>query len=184
MGMPNIRLLVCLSPLFLAGCSHVAYLAQAARGQGELLARRQPIECLLDEVGTGQELRRQLERVQRIRRFASAELGLPDNTSYLSYADLQRPYAVWNVVAAPEFSVTARRWCFPIAGCVAYRGYFNKQAAQRFAGRLREEGDDVFVGGVKAYSTLGWFDDPVLNTFIYEPPEKLAALIFHELAHQ
>ena len=174
-----------LFPLLLsAGCGSVSYLTQAVMGQGEILARRQPVEELLADERTPAMLRRQLQAVQEIRRFAIGKLGLPDNGSYTTYSDLGRPYAVWNVVAAPEFSVEPRRWCFPVAGCVFYRGYFSREAAERAAARLREEGDDVFVGGVTAYSTLGWFDDPVLSTFVGQPEAQLAALIFHELAHQ
>jgi predicted aminopeptidase len=111
-------------------------------------------------------------------------LGLPDNGSYRSYADVGRPYVVWNVVAAPEFAVDAKQWCYPVVGCVAYRGYFSEQRARRFAGRLRGEGLDVTVGGVAAYSTLGHFNDPVLNTMMNWNDVELAAIIFHELTHQ
>ena len=119
------------------------------------------------------------------RDFASRELGLPDNGSYRSYADLSAPYVVWNVVAAPEFSVEPQRWCFPIAGCVAYRGYFDERRARGSSRRtLREQGFDVIVGGVPAYSTLGKFADPVLNTMLGYGDNELAAIIFHELSHQ
>jgi predicted aminopeptidase len=119
-----------------------------------------------------------------MRAFASRELGLPDNRSYRRYADLGRPYVVWNVFAAPEFSVKPREWCFPFAGCVGYKGYFKKAGAEKLAVELRAERYDVFVGGVPAYSTLGWLDDPVLNTFVRYPDAEIARLIFHELAHQ
>ena len=125
-----------------------------------------------------------LEQVQAIRRFASRDLGLPDNGSYTRYADLGRPFVTWNVFATPGLSLEPRRWCFPIAGCVDYRGYFDEAAAKREATRLTAEGDDVYVGGVPAYSTLGWFDDPVLSTFIRWPETEVARLVFHELAHQ
>ncbi len=118
------------------------------------------------------------------RGFASRELGLPDNGSYRSYADLKRPYVVWNVVAVPEFSVHPQRWCFPIAGCVAYRGYFAEAKARKFAASMDEQGFDTFVGGVPAYSTLGKFRDPVLNTMLGYGDDELAAIIFHELSHQ
>jgi predicted aminopeptidase len=175
--------LTLLLALGLAGCG-TTYLAQAARGQVQLLRARQPIERLLQRPDTPPDLRERLRQVQRIRDFASRELGLPDNRSYRSYADLGRPYVVWNVVAAPPLSIQPREWCFPVAGCVAYRGYFRETAARRFAARLAARGDDVTVGGVPAYSTLGRFADPVLNTMTGYGELELAAVIFHELAHQ
>jgi predicted aminopeptidase len=125
-----------------------------------------------------------LKEVTAIRDFATRELGLPDNGSYRSYADLGRPYVVWNVVAAPEFSVEPKEWCYPVVGCVAYRGYFSEQRARRFAAGVRSQGLDVTVDGVAAYSTLGHFDDPVLNTMMGWNDVELAAIIFHELTHQ
>ncbi|MDF3036744.1 MAG: aminopeptidase, partial [Paucimonas sp.] len=119
-----------------------------------------------------------------MRAFAVTELGLPDNGTFHTYTDLKRPYVLWNVVAAPELSLKAKQWCFPIAGCVNYRGYYDKKSAQAFADELRKDGWDVQVAGVPAYSTLGWFNDPVLSTFIGYPEAELARLIFHELAHQ
>ena len=129
-------------------------------------------------------LKAKLETVLKIREFASRELGLPDNESYRRYADVGRPFVLWNVFAAREFSVHPERWCFPMVGCVTYRGYFSKAEAERYAGELRAQGHDVYVGGVPAYSTLGWFPDPVLNTFIDYPRGELARLVFHELAHR
>jgi predicted aminopeptidase len=125
-----------------------------------------------------------LRVVQEVRHYASKELGLPDNASYTTYADLQRPAVVWNVFAAPELSLKLKTWCFPVAGCVSYKGYYEKAAADAYADTLRAQGFDVQVGAVPAYSTLGWFDDPVLNTFIHYPDAELARLIFHELGHQ
>src|SRR4029450_3056620 len=122
--------------------------------------------------------------VGRLRELAPAGLGLPDNASYLSYADLNRPAVVWNVFAAPQFSVEPQGECFPITGCVAYRGFYSEAEAQRHADKLRGEGYDVHVGAVPAYSTLGWFDDPLLSTFIRYPHAQLARLLFHELSHQ
>jgi predicted aminopeptidase len=139
---------------------------------------------VIAEASTPPALRSQLEAVAAIRDFASRELGLPNNGSYRSYADVGRRYVVWNVVAAPEFSVDAKQWCYPIVGCVAYRGYFVEARARRFAGRLRSQGLDVTVGGVAAYSTLGHFNDPVLNTMMGWNDVELAAIIFHELTHQ
>ncbi len=160
------------------------YYAQAARGQYDVLRRSEPIEEVLAADSTPDELARQLALVQEARQFAVDELLLPDNDSYRSYADLERNYVVWNVFAAPEFSLQARTWCFPVAGCVAYRGYFEEQDAQRKATQLSEDGFDVAVGGVPAYSTLGRFDDPVLNTMLRWQDTDLVATIFHELAHQ
>jgi predicted aminopeptidase len=163
-----------------AGC----YLLQSVQGHLALMSRREPITRVLDRASTPSALRAQLESVTAIRDFASRELGLPDNGSYRSYADVGRRYVVWNVVAAPEFSVDAKEWCYPVVGCVAYRGYFREQGARKFAARLRREGLDVMVGGVAAYSTLGHFDDPVLNTMMGWNDVELAAIIFHELTHQ
>jgi predicted aminopeptidase len=160
------------------------YLFQSAEGQLDLMSKRQPLVQVIDAASTPPTLRTQLEAVAAIRDFASRELGLPDNGSYRSYADVGRRYVVWNVVAAPEFSVDPREWCYPIVGCVAYRGYFVEDRARRYAEGLRIEGLDVAVGGVAAYSTLGHFNDPVLNTMMGWNDVELAAIIFHELTHQ
>ena len=167
-----------------AGCSTLGYYLQAFNGQMELNRKARPIPQVLDDEHTPAELKKRLEHVQEIRRFASHDLALPDNGSYRRYADLQRPYVVWNVFATKEFSVVPQQWCFPIAGCVGYRGYFAQEAADAFAAQQRKAGLDVYVGGVPAYSTLGWMDDPVLNTFIRYPDTEIARLVFHELAHQ
>jgi predicted aminopeptidase len=167
-----------------AGCADLAYYRQAAAGQWELLRARRPVAEALADPATAPELRQRLEIARELRTFASAELSLPDNGSYRDYADLQRPYAVRNVFAAPELSLEPRRWCFLVVGCLSYRGYFDAEAAQRLADRLRADGDDVYVADIAAYSTLGWFDDPLLNTFIRWPAGRLAELMFHELAHQ
>ena len=164
----------------LTGC----YLLQAAGGQMEISAKREPIAEVIADTATPPQLRTRLEYVATARDFASRELGLPDNESYRSYADLGRPYVVWNVFAAPEFSVEPRRWCFPIAGCVVYRGYFSEDAAQRYASRMRRRGDDAAVAGIAAYSTLGHFKDPVLNTMLGWSDAQLVGTLFHELAHQ
>jgi predicted aminopeptidase len=164
----------------LGGC----YLLQSAAGQLQVLSRRKPISRVIANPGTPAEVKSQLEAVAQIREFASRRLGLPDNGSYRSYADLRRPYVVWNVVAAPEFSVEPKEWCYPIVGCVAYRGYFVERRARRFADELRRRGLDVTVDGVAAYSTLGHFDDPILNTMLGWSDVELASIIFHELTHQ
>lgn len=168
----------------LAGCASPLYYAQAVQGEIEILAKRRPIEEVLADPATPPKTKHQLELVLRLREFASRELRLPDNRSYRAYADIERPYVVWNVFAAPELSLEPKKWCFVVAGCVPYRGYFARAAAERFTAALKRKGYDVYVGGVPAYSTLGWFDDPVLNTFIDRPEADLAGLLFHELAHQ
>jgi predicted aminopeptidase len=168
----------------IAALSGGCYLLQSAEGQLALMSKRQPITHVIDEPSTPPKLRAQLRSVRAIRDFASHELGLPDNGSYRKYADIGRPYVVWNVVAAPEFSVDPKKWCFPIVGCVAYRGYFVEARARRFAAGLRAQGFDVVVGGVAAYSTLGHFDDPILSTMVNWDDVELAAIIFHELTHQ
>jgi len=160
------------------------YLAQAARGQWQVMHARKPIDAVILDKNTPDNVRARLTEVRAAREFASRELGLPDNRSYRSYADVKRPFVVWNVVAAPEFSVEPRRWCFPIAGCVAYRGYFAEAKARKFAAGLRAQGLDVVVGGVPAYSTLGKLADPVLNTMLDYGDSELAAIVFHELSHQ
>ena len=173
-------LLTAVLALPLGGC----YLLQAAGGQWELTSKRQPIAKLLSDERTPEKLRSRLEYVSAARTFASRELGLPDNDSYRSYANVGRPFVVWNVFATDEFSVEPRRWCFPIAGCDVYRGYFDEQNAQGYARRLRLKGKDTSVGGVSAYSTLGHFKDPVLNTMLGWSDVQLASTLFHELAHQ
>jgi predicted aminopeptidase len=169
-----------LAGLSTGGC----YYMQAARGQLEVMRRSEPIETVVAEPGTPGSLSRRLQLVQEARAFSIAELGLPDNESYRSYAALDRDFVVWNVFAAPEFATRPREWCFPVAGCVGYRGYFAEAAARRKADRLRADGFDVAVGGVPAYSTLGRFDDPVLSTMLRWDDVDLVAMLFHELAHQ
>jgi predicted aminopeptidase len=173
-------LVVALATVACAGC----YLLQSAQGQLALMAKREPISRVMDNPSTLPALRAQLQDVTSIREFASRQLGLPDNGSYRRYADLGRPYVVWNVVAAAEFSVQPRQWCYPVVGCVAYRGYFVESRARRFAARLRAQGLDVAVGGVAAYSTLGHFDDPILSSMMAWNDVELASIIFHELTHQ
>jgi predicted aminopeptidase len=177
-----------LLPALLAGCADTRYYYQAVNGHLQLMQAARPVGEWLADAQTSLELKTRLALAQRMRAFAVAELGLPDNASFHRYADLQRRAVVWNVVAAPEFSVTLKTWCFPVAGCVSYRGYFNEAEARREAAALQQAGLEVSVYGVPAYSTLGWFNwvggDPMLNTFIRYPEGELARLIFHELAHQ
>ncbi len=170
--------------LGLAGCQSLGYYGQAAVGQSSIIWRSRSIETIVARPDTEPQLAERLLLVQEIRRFAVDYLGLPDSGSYKRYADIGRSAAVWNVFAAPRYGVEAETWCFPVAGCVGYRGYFSRDSAQRFAERLRRQGSDVLVAGVKAYSTLGWFADPVLSTVIADSEAELAALVFHELAHE
>jgi predicted aminopeptidase len=176
-----LRLCVVVVPL--AGCSTAEFYLQGISGQLDLLARAQPIPSVLQSVHDP-VLKRKLERVLAIRDFATKELGLPDNLSYRRYTELDRRFVTWNVFATPELSLDALQWCFPIAGCVNYRGYFAETDARDEAARLSKKGDDVYIGGVPAYSTLGYFSDPMLSTFIRYPDSEIARLIFHELAHQ
>lgn len=168
----------------LAGCDTLSYYTQAVGGQLELISRARPIDAVLVDPGTSEDLRLRLERARAVREYASSALGLPDNGSYRSYVDLGRPYVVWNVFAAPEFAITAVKSCFPVAGCVSYRGFFAEADARREAAKQHAAGHDVLVLGIPAYSTLGWFDDPLLSTFIRYPESEVARLVFHELAHQ
>lgn len=181
---PRWPLVPLLLSLLLNGCASLDYYAQVTRGQLDLLAARRPVAELLAAPQTDPELKRRLALAQQARRFASTELGLPDNRSYRLYADLQRPYVVWNVFATPELSLAPLTHCFPIAGCVAYRGFYQQGRARGTAALLQAEGLDTYVAGIEAYSTLGWFDDPILNTMLRWDDERLAAVIFHELAHQ
>jgi predicted aminopeptidase len=173
-------------PLLLpvGGCQSLAYYSQAIGGHLKVLAQARPVEDWLADPATPPDLKERLQTARRIREFASRNLGLPDNRSYLAYADLDRPYVVWNVFAAPELSVEPKAECFPFTGCVSYRGFYSEADARRHADKLRAEGYDVYLGGVPAYSTLGWSDDPLLSTFIRYSDVQLARLIFHELAHQ
>ncbi len=170
--------------LGLAGCGGFAYYSQSLNGHLELLAEREPISTLVDNPDLPQDLKQKLALALDVRLFASSDLGLPDNGSYKSYADLNRQYVVWNVFAAPEFSLEPLTWCYLIVGCLSYRGYFSEDDARRYTEELRKQGYDIFVGGVAAYSTLGWFDDPVLNTMLQWSDTRLAKVIFHELTHQ
>lgn len=166
--------------LGLSGC----YYAQAVRGHLGVMSKREPIAEIVADEATSPELADRLRLVAEARRFSIEELGLPDNDSYKSYADLERDFVVWNVVAAPEFSLEPRTWCYPIVGCVSYRGYFAEAAAREKAAALEADGFDVAFGGVAAYSTLGRFDDPILNTMLHWGDSELVAVMFHELAHQ
>ena len=182
------RLLLAAGLFALAGCADLGYYWQSASGHIGVMRASRPVPQWLDDPATPPALKAKLELTQRIRRFAVTELHLPDNPSYTGYADLHRGAAVWNVVAAPPYSLTLKTWCFPVAGCVGYRGYYDEAEATREAASQREQGLESTVYPVPAYSTLGWLNwaggDPLLNTFIGYPEGELARLIFHELSHQ
>ena len=182
--LPEAAMLTAFATLALTGCASAGYYAQSITGHLGLMLSARPIEAVLAEPETGPRLAARLRTAVDIRDFASAALGLPANASYRRYAALDRRYVVWNVVAAPELSLAPRRWCFPFAGCLSYRGYFSESDAAAFAAGLASEGWDVTVAGVRAYSTLGWFDDPLSSAMVEQPAYSLAGLVFHELAHQ
>lgn len=175
------------SPLLvflLTGCQTAAYYGQAVQGHFGLLAKRKPIDRLLAGNTLTPDLRRQLETVQRVRAFARDELGLPARRQYDTYVELGRPYPVWSVMAAPELSLQPKTWCYWFVGCLSYRGFFAEANAQQLARELAGEGMEVYLSGIPAYSTLGWFRDPVLSSFVHQSEAELAELIFHELTHQ
>lgn len=182
------RVVVALVALVVAGslaaCGPIGYYAQSIEGHLAVLHAARPIDDWVDDPATPNALRARLEKVRAMRRFAATDLGLPDNRSYTTYADLKRPFVVYNVFATPPLSLALRQWCFAVVGCVSYRGYYAKEDADAFAAGLAANGDDVYVGGIPAYSTLGWTTDPVLSTFIGFSEGEVARLIFHELAHQ
>ena len=180
--MLRVGVVAVLTTVTLAGCA--GYYLQAASGHAALMRARQPLEQVLADPATPPTLRQKLLVVDAALLFARLELELPSTSSYRHYADVGRPYVVWNVFAASEFSLEPREWCYPVAGCTTYRGWFSEARARKSAETLVREGDDVFVGGVAAYSTLGWFADPVLNTMLGGDEASLAGLLFHELAHQ
>jgi predicted aminopeptidase len=176
--------LICIVLALVAGCSSLRYYTQAAVGGARVLLQREPIERLLARSDLEPELRRKLELVREILSFAIEELDLPDNGSYRSYVATGKQAVVWNVVAAPRYALEPRQWCFLFAGCVSYRGYFERERAERYATKLADEGWDTRVGGAAAYSTLGWFADPIFDTVLGYPDWQLAGVLFHELAHQ
>ncbi len=186
----RLRLATLVLPLFalLTGCADLGYYLQSVNGHISMMAATKPVHQWVADETTPQALKTRLELTQAIRRFAVAELQLPNNASYTRYADLKRSAVVWNVVAAPALSLTLKTWCFPVAGCVGYRGYFDEQAARALATNLQADGLEVSVYGVPAYSTLGWLNwaggDPLLNTFIHYPEGELARLLIHEMTHQ
>lgn len=170
--------------LLLCACASLRYYGQAARGQGALIVHRRAVSKVLRDPSTDPKTAARLRLAQQARRFASEHLGLPDNRSYTGYVDLQRPFVAWNVFVTPRYSVDALPQCFPIAGCVAYRGWFSEADAKADAASHEKAGDDVWIGGVPAYSTLGWFADPILSSMLRWDDDELDGTIFHELAHQ
>jgi predicted aminopeptidase len=168
----------------LSACSSIDYFAHLAKGQISLLWQREKVKELLKSDAISAELKARLILSQKIREFALTELALPLGDSYTSYSDLKRPYVVWNVYAAPELSFESYTWCYPFLGCLAYRGFYDEMRAQRAGKILEDQGYDVKVGGVQAYSTLGFFDDPLLNTFIFKNEVAFIELLIHEISHQ
>jgi predicted aminopeptidase len=168
----------------LAACGNAGYYTHLLKGQVELLRAREPITDIVADESRDPVLRRRLALVLEARDFAVTALHLPDNGSYRRYADVGRAYVLWNVFAAPEFALTGKQWCYPFYGCFTYRGYYDETRAAEYASGLRDKGWDVFVSGVPAYSTLGWFDDPVLNSMLHWDDATLIGTVFHELAHQ
>ena len=180
----NRKLLLLFSALTVSACSSFGYYMDLMAGHSELLEHRKPVTEIIADKDTSSILRNLLTKSQKIRNFASKMLYLPENDSYRMYADIKRRYAVWNVVATEEFSVEPKKWCFIFVGCLSYKGYFSKEDATNYANELKAEGYDVYIAGANAYSTLGWFDDPLLNTMMYKSEANRAGIIFHELAHQ
>ncbi len=170
--------------VILSGCSELRYYRQSAGGQLDIVHRRQAIDTLIADENRDAQLRARLQKVREIRLFAVDELGLPDTDSYTQYADLGRDYAVLALYAAPEFSTELKTWCYPVVGCAAYRGYFDRGMLTAYAQELKQHNYDVYIAAVPAYSTLGWFDDPLLNTVLDWSEPHMAGLVFHELAHQ
>lgn len=170
--------------LVLSGCSSISYYLHAINGHAELLNRQQPVNEVINDPQTSEAVRAALLEFQQARTFAVDVLHLPDNDSYRYYADIERNYAAWNVIAAPALSVEPRQWCYLIAGCFNYRGFFNEQKAMDYAKQLQQAGFDTYVAGARAYSTLGWFDDPLLNTMLVQNEARRIGILFHELAHQ
>ncbi len=178
------RLFILVLSALLAGCASLDYYAQVIGGHLKVMNAARPIDEIVQDPTTDPALKKRLENIRAVREFASRDLALPDNRSYRAYADLGRPYVLWNVFAAPEFSVEPEKWCMVFVGCVSYRGYYDREEAERFAAELRASGLDTYVVGIPAYSTLGYFNDPVLNTFLRLGETEAANIIFHELAHQ
>ena len=183
-GCQRYKFIGCLFLLLQSGCSTLAYYNQAISGQSELLEKRLPITEVLADKKLDKNVRRKLQAVQEARVFSVKELGLPDNNSYRDYADLKRPYVMWNIFVTPAFSLTPIEWCYPVVGCIAYRSFFTRADAQQLKIEMEAKGHDVYLAGIPAYSTLGWFDDPVVNSMMHWEDYDLVGTLFHELAHQ
>lgn len=181
--MIKVSFIIALS-FMLQACTSLGYYWEKVQGHAEILNKQRPLQEVIDDPKTTAEIKQRLQSAQQARDFASAVLKLPDNDSYRNYVDIERDYVVWTVVATPPYSIKAKQWCFLIVGCLSYRGYFSKQAAEEFAADLKKQGMDVYVAGTRAYSTLGWFDDPLLSTMLYKSEAHRIGIIFHELAHQ
>lgn len=177
-------LLLCVIVTTLSGCGSLSYYLGAINGHAEILNRQRPISEVIADPDTSEALRDALLDIQQTRRFAVEALQLPDNDSYRYYANIERDYVVWNVIATPALSIEPRQWCFLFAGCLNYRGHFHEDKAQNYAERLQQQGYDTYVAGARAYSTLGWFDDPLLNTMLLRDEASRVGIVFHELAHQ
>ena len=186
MVMNRIRKWLLFSPmlLLLSGCGTIGYYSQIINGHFTLMSEAKPVDRLIASADTPEKLRHELEWAEKIRRFAIDDLKLPDNGSYRKYVQLDRPFVLWNVVATPELSLVPKTTCSPIAGCVAYRAYYHKEAAEKYADKLKQKDYDTYIGGVAAYSTLGWFRDPLVSSMMYGGVPDLAGVIFHELGHQ
>lgn len=185
-GFLKIKLIfLCLfSVFFLSACSNLSYYFDAASGHLDLLSKAEPIDEILQQPDLDEKFRQQLLTFQQARDFASQKLLLPDNGSYRNFSELDREYLVWNIVATDELSMQPKKWCFLFVGCLSYRGYFEKDKVEAYAKELKLQGQDVYVSGVSAYSTLGWFDDPVVSSMLYDSEARRAGIVFHELAHQ
>lgn len=177
-------LLIFATVLIISGCSTLSYYSGIIQGHFEIISQQQSIDELLDDPTTSDQLRQKLALAKAARQFAASNLYLPDNDSYKTYVDIGRNRVTWNVVAVPALSLSAKTWCYPIAGCVSYKGYYSNEAAKSYEKQLADENYDTTINGSAAYSTLGWFDDPVLNTMLQWREAHLIGVIFHELAHQ
>ncbi|MEM9105020.1 MAG: aminopeptidase [Pseudomonadota bacterium] len=179
-----LMILFALLLLAIKGCENLSYYSQAIDGHLTVISSRKPVDRLIDDPRGSQDLREQLRLARDVRQFAIDRLALPDNESYRTFVDTERNYVSWAVFAAPPLALNVNLWCFPVVGCVPYRGYFSEEAADRFAAETAAQGFDVYVGGIPAYSTLGWFNDPLLNTMFLYGETYVAGVVFHELAHQ
>lgn len=175
---------IILLPLVTSGCTTIGYYKQAVQGHLQLMRARQPVEQVIKDQSTSPELREKLQTLLDARVFAVEALGLPENDSYSTFVETGKSAITWNVVATEEFSLNPKTWCFPVAGCVSYRGYFDRADADAYANELKAENLDVTIGGATAYSTLGWFEDPILDTMLRGRDYQFVGILFHELAHQ